>query len=88
MARPSQYPSVGRCTLSLGYNHAFLSYHGDVLNCKWSLNCLLGGGNALIRIDINRHDLNEEESANPGEFGGKKKRVDICPPFTVCGVRS
>lgn len=47
-----------------------------------------GGGNALIRIDINRHDLNEEESANPGEFGGKKKRVDICPPFTVCGVRS
>lgn len=39
-------------------------------------------------IDINRHNLKKDESANPGEYGGKEKRVGICPPLTVCGVRS
>lgn len=58
------------------------------MNCKGSLSHLLGG-NVLIRKAINRHDLNEDESASL-RIWGKKKGINSYPPpfffFTVCGV--
>lgn len=77
MARPSPYPSVGLC--SSGCKDAFLFNCGDVLNCKWSSN-RLWGGDALMRIDINRHNLKKDESANPGDYGGKEKSWYLRPP--------
>lgn len=50
------FPS-GTMEFSFGYNHGFLSSHWDALNCKLSLNHLLGG-DVLIRKYINRQDLN------------------------------
>lgn len=33
-----------------------------------------------MRIDINRHNLKKDESANPGDYGGKEKSWYLRPP--------